>query len=63
MHVPAYRAQECAIVFGPSAHAPLKSAETRLQCAQPGAFGGPIDCIRKTYRLEGFRAFYKGPPS
>lgn len=43
---------------------PFDTVKVRLQTETTGRFGGPLDCIMKTVRNEGFTALYKGgtPP-
>jgi hypothetical protein len=41
---------------------PVELVKCRLQVQESGrvVYTGPIDCVRKTWRLEGLRAFYTG---
>ncbi|ORY89145.1 mitochondrial carrier domain-containing protein [Leucosporidium creatinivorum] len=44
---------------------PFDTIKTRMQCSPPGTFTGPLDCLKRTIKLEGPRALYKGasPPA
>jgi solute carrier family 25 carnitine/acylcarnitine transporter 20/29 len=39
---------------------PFDTTKTRLQTAPQGFYSGTVDCVRKTFRWEGFRGFYTG---
>jgi len=39
---------------------PFDTTKTRLQTAPAQFYNGTIDCIKKTYRLEGMKGFYAG---
>ena len=43
---------------------PFDTIKVRLQTTTAARFGGPVDCVRQTFRQEGVRGFYKGatPP-
>lgn len=42
----------------------MDTVKVRIQAQNHGEYKGPIDCITKTFKNEGFRGFYKGatPP-
>jgi solute carrier family 25 uncoupling protein 8/9 len=39
---------------------PVDVLKTRIMNAAPGQYAGPMDCVYKTIKNEGFGAFYKG---
>jgi len=39
---------------------PFDTTKTRLQTAPFGFYSGTVDCVRKTWHVEGFRGFYSG---
>ena len=45
-----------ACVFG----SPVDVLKTRVMNAPKGLYSSPIDCLIKTFKTEGFGAFYKG---
>lgn len=39
---------------------PFDTTKTRLQTAPQGFYTGTVDCVRKTFRIEGLSGFYAG---
>ena len=39
---------------------PFDTTKTRLQTSPQGFYGGTIDCVKKTFKLEGIGGFYSG---